>query len=108
MVHILRSLQLAFFLSLFSICFFGFGLPCIKRFFANEITVSEFVEKKTLLKPPAITICPHNWKYDSPPIMPVGHYKNNCGDESGAKDFSDCVENKTFGIDELVVSATQG
>ena len=108
MVHLLRILQLAFFLSLFSICFFGFGLPCIKKFFANEITVSEFVEKKTSLKPPAVTICPLMWKPDSPPIMPLGHFKNNCGDASGANDFSDCVANKTSGINEVVVSATQG
>ena len=92
-----------------SICFFGFGLSCINRFFANEITVNEFVTKNTSLKPPAITICPlMGWKNDSPPIMPLGHYQKNCGDASGVNEFSDCVGNKTLNINEVVVSATQG
>ena len=108
MVHLLHILKMAFFLSLASICFFGFGLPCIRRFFANEITVNEFVKKKTSLKPPAVTICPQMWKPDSPPVMPLGHYKTNCRDANNTKDFSDCVRNKTFGISEVIVSATQG
>ena len=108
MVHFLHILQMAFFLSLSTICFFGFGLPCLKRFFDNEITVREFVEKKTSLKPPAITVCPQKWKPDSPPIMPVGHYKKKCGDANDTQDFIDCVANKTFGIREVIVSATQG
>ena len=105
MVHIL---EIVFFLSLSSICFFGFGLPCIKRFFDNEVTVNEFVEKKTSLKPPVVTICPRMWKTDSPPVMPLGHYKSNCGDANNTEDFSDCVTKKTFGISEVIVSATQG
>ena len=108
MVQLLRYLKLAFFLSLFSICFFGFGLPCIKRFFDSEISVKEFVEEKASLKPPAITVCPQMWKPDSPPVMPIGHYKNNCGEANDAKGFEDCVEHKTFGIDEVIVEATQG
>ena len=108
MVHLLHILKMAFFLSLASICFFGFGLPCIKRFFANEITLNEFVKKKTSLKPPAVTICPQMWKPDSPPVMPLGHFKTNCRDANNTKDFSDCVRNKTFGISEVIVSATQG
>ena len=108
MVHLLHILQMAFFLSLFGICFFGFGLPCIKRFLANEITVNQFVEKRTSLKSPAITICPQMWKPDSPPIMPVGHYKSSCGGANDTKAFSNCVREKTFAIGEVVLSATQG
>ena len=108
MVHLLHILQTAFFLSLSAICFFGFGLPCIKRFLANEITVNEFVEKKTSLKAPSVTICPQMWKPDSPPVMPVGHYKNNCGDANDTEAFSNCVSDKTFAIGEVIVSATQG
>lgn len=48
------------------------------------------------------------WKNDSPPIMPFGHYKKNCGDASSAKEFSDCVKNKTLNLNEVVVNATQG
>ena len=42
------------------------------------------------------------------PVIPLGHYKTNCGGANNTKDFSDCVTNKTFGISKLVVSATQG
>ena len=108
MVHLFNILKMAFFVALLSACFFGFGLPCINRFFANEITVNEFVTKNTSLKAPAITICPLMWRNDSPPLMPLGHYKKNCPDASGAKEFSDCVGNKTLNINEVVVSATQG
>ena len=108
MAHLLRILQMAFFVSLLTICFFGFGLPCIKRFFDKEITVTESVEKKDSLKPPAITVCPERWKPDIPPILPFGHYKNKCRGANNTKDFEECVENKTFGFNELIVSARQG
>ena len=105
---VLRYLKLTFFLSLFSICFFGFGLPCIQRFFDNEISVKEFVEKRSSLKAPSITVCPLMWKTDVPPIIPKGHYKKNCRDADDTKDFEECVRNNTFGIDEVIVDATQG
>ena len=108
MARLLRIIQMAFFVSLLSICFFGFGLPCIKKFFDNEITVTESVEKKDSLKPPAITVCPERWKPDTPPILPKGHYRRNCGGANSTKDFEACVENKTFGFNEVIVSATQG
>ena len=97
-----------FFLSLFSICFFNFGRPCIKKLFDNDVTVNEFVTKTTSLKPPAITICTQKWKNDSSPSVPYGNYKKNCKDANGANDFSNCVANKTFSIDEVIISARQG
>ena len=108
MVHLLHILKMAFLVALLSACFFGFGLPCINRFLADEITVNEFVTKNTSLKPPAITICPLMWKNDSPPIMPRGHYRKNCADASGAEEFIDCVESQTHGINEVIVNATHG
>ena len=96
--HILKTI---FYLSLFSICFFDFGRPCIQKLFADDVTVNEFVTKTTSLKPPAITICPQKWKNDSSPLMPEGNYMKNCKDASRANDFSHCVANKTFGINEV-------
>ena len=38
----------------------------------------------------------------------IGNYRKNCKDASGAEDFSNCVTNKTFGLDEVIVDVTQG
>ena len=103
-----QILKTMFYLSLFIICFFEFGRPCIQKFFDNDVTVNEFVTKNTSLKPPTITICPQKWENDTSPSFPVGNYMKNCKDASGANDFSKCVSNKTLNIDEVIVSATQG
>ena len=103
--HILKT---TFFLSLFSICFIRFGLPCLKKFLANKVIVNEFVTKNISLKPPAITICTQKWKNQSSPVMPVGNYRKHCKDASGAEEFSDCVANKTFGLNEVIENVTQG
>ena len=103
-----QMLKAMFYLSLFIICFFEFGRPCIQKLFDNDVTVNEFVTKNTSLKPPTITICPQKWKNDTSPSFPVGNYMKNCKDASGANDFRNCVSNKTLDIDEVIVSATQG
>ena len=72
MVDPVYTSKIIFLLCLMGICFFGFGLPSIKRFFDKETTVTESVEKKDSLKPPAITVCPERWKPDTPPILPKG------------------------------------
>ena len=103
-----QILKAIFFLSLFSICLFEFGRPCIQKFFDRGATVNEFVTKTTSLKPPAITICPQKWKNNTSPSFPYGNYMKNCKDANGSNDFSNCVANKTFGIDEVIISARQG
>ena len=103
-----QILKAMFYLSLFSICSFEFGRPCIQKFFDNDVTVNEVVTENTSLKPPAITICPQKWKNDTSPSFPFGNYRNNCKDANGANDFSNCVANKSFGIDEVIISARQG
>ena len=103
-----QILKTTFFLSLFSICFIRFGLPCLKKFLANKVIVNEFVTNNISLKPPAITICTQKWKNQSSPVMPVGNYRKHCKDASGAEEFSDCVANKTFGLNEVIENVTQG
>ena len=103
-----QILKAMFYLSLFSICSFEFGRPCLEKFFDNDVTVNEFVTENTSLEPPAITICPKKWKNDTSPSFPFGNYKKNCKDANGSNDFSNCVANKTYGIDEVIVSARQG
>ena len=97
-----------FYLSLFSICSFEFGRPCIQKFFDNDVSVNEVVTENTSLKPPGITICPQNWKNDTSASFSFGNYRKNCEDANGANDFSNCVANKTFDIDEVIISARQG
>ena len=70
--------------------------------------MNEVVAENTSLKPPAITICPQKWKNDTSPSFPFGNYKKNCKDANGSNDFSYCVANKTYGEDEVIVSARQG
>ena len=38
----------------------------------------------------------------------IGNYRKNCENANGANDFSDCVANKTFGFDEVIIFAQQG
>ena len=103
-----QILKTTFFLSLFSVCFIRFGLPCLKKFLANKVIVNEFVTKNISLKPPAITICPQKWKNQPSPMTAIGNYRKNCENANGANDFSDCVANKTFGFDEVILFAQQG
>ena len=103
-----QILKAMFYLSLFSICSFEFGRPCLEKFFDNDVAVNEVVTENTSLKPPAITICPQKWKKNTSPSFPFGNYKKNCKDANGSNDFSNCVANKTYGKDEVIVSARQG
>ena len=103
--QLLKVLKVVFFLCLISVCFFGFNFKSIKRFLDKEVIIQESVEKHNALRPPAITICPKQWKTESVPQADFTHYERHCGNASMAEDYEACVTNKTYSFEEMVRSA---
>ena len=101
--------KIVFFILLLVICLFGFGRPSLKKFLAQKVSFEESTEENKDLKPPAITLCARvpAWK-GSRHIGMEGHFKRQCPNETDTQGFRTCMENQTFGFDELVEKTVRG
>jgi hypothetical protein len=93
-----------------------FGLPAIRRFQEASVTVEEQMEAADSLPAPAITLCPfevnfHGWKNITPEMANNFEtmYQDKCADAESTQEFVDCVEQKTFSLNETIAQgATHG
>ena len=81
----------------------------MKKFLDYKVTVEESLERNEKLRPPAITICPSvGWVGTNRSPTLYGNFKMHCGNESTSDGFHACVENRTVGFNDLVISAFHG
>ena len=106
MAHILYVSKIVFLFCLIGICFFVFGLDFITKYLASEITVTESIEQEQALRPPAITICPQvGWKNSK---ADNASFRVHCEHANNADMFWECLEDKTYDFDEIILSASHG
>ena len=104
----IKILKLIFLLCLICVCCFGFNFPSLKQFLDGEVIIHESVEKPNALRPPAITICPKKWKTESAPRIDTAHYENHCANASTTEDYMGCVNNNTYGFEDMIQYARHG
>ena len=112
MEKLLLGLKAAFMLGLFITFLLVFAEPAINRYNRHEYHVkSSQTESKDRKENPriAITVCldfgvgwktQENWQSIPSPIR--SKYDIMCGHLTSAKDIFDCVDNKTYEIEEIV------
>ena len=85
-----------------------FGYPSLKRFLEKAVVIQEDMEKNDEVKAPAITFCvefPQSWK-NTTIEMNAEKLMNLFGESCPSKEL-DCIEEKTYSKDELIINANQ-
>ena len=97
--------------------FIFFGVPALEKYSNAVVGEAKIIEKDLGdgLRPPAITLCPFKYNYQGWKQATVENrdmddqsYNRWCKSANSTTDFENCIEEKTFALNDTVLLALKG